>query len=328
MATELGFLDCAAVELGIEPNFKVYKKWVDNQHHLPLEYLGKNLDKREDPRRLGEHLSTGIAFCHPTPQEFKSRHIARYAWGGDYHHLFRSKLRQLSSQFQAQFGPLLEEKICVDTIPLLERSLCERAGLGWVGKNGCLISRKNGSFFLLSVWLISAKLPKKLQAPPASFDCGNCTRCLKACPTDAFLSPGVLDAGRCLATQTIEWRKPIDPVFFPHIKEQAFGCDICQEVCPWNRRHSPNIEEEHLPPIQELLRLDEAGFRSYFRKTALERPGWAGLRRNFLILAANMEPFPRQIIRAHLEHPQQLVRQTAEDLLIYKDSQSETPPRQ
>jgi epoxyqueuosine reductase len=315
IAHEAGFLECAAVPLTEDPNFETYQTWIEQEHHLPLNYLGNHLDKRKDPRRLGQELKTAIAFCHPTPQEFSSQFIARYAWGSDYHYTLREKIKQVSQQFQASFGELVEEKVCVDTIPILERSICERAGLGWIGKNGCLISRKHGSFFMLSVWLISASCETEIVPNPGTFHCGTCTRCLDACPTDAFISPGLLDAELCLASQTIELRGVMDAKFHPKLTHQAFGCDICQEVCPWNRKTLPKVDNEHLPPVLELLALDEPSFRSYFRKTALERPGWAGLRRNFLILASNHDPFPTSLMEDHLKHPHDIVSSTARQIL-------------
>jgi epoxyqueuosine reductase len=318
-AHSLGFLECAVLPLQVDPRFKSYAEWIDQGHHEPLGYLGQNLDKREDPRKLGEHLRSAVVFLHPYPQDFSSRHIARYAWGGDYHHIIRDKLKSLSANFQTSFGKLAEEKPCVDTIPLLERSLAERSGLGWIGKNGCLISRRHGSFFLLAAWLISSEISPSTIPTPGSFHCGTCTRCMVACPTQAFIQPGMLEAKLCLSTQTIENRQAISPDFFKSIQKQAFGCDICQEVCPWNRKTTPTVQQEHLPPLLNLLTSPEPEFRAYFRNTALERPGWAGLRRNFLILAAHDCEISDALFTSHLNHSSEMIRQTARDILAWRN---------
>jgi epoxyqueuosine reductase len=309
-----GFLESSIINLMDEPRFPSYIKWLENGYHGPLDYLGKNLDIREDPKKLGKQLQSAIVFLHPYPSEFSSRHIARYAWGKDYHHTIKAKLFSLAEAFQDQFGPLLEHRVCVDTAPLLERSLAERSGLGWIGKNGCLISRKHGSFFLIASWLTSKKSNQEPN-PTHPFHCGTCTRCLEACPTDAFVSPGQLDAAKCLSTLTIENRSTIPTQYFKSIQEQAFGCDICQTVCPWNRTSTPQVEHERLPSLEKLLTLSESEFRDHFRKTALERPGWHGLRRNFLILASNSADVPLYVFKDHLQHPNDMVRQTAQDIL-------------
>jgi epoxyqueuosine reductase len=320
-AQDVGFLETSTVSLKDDPNFQNYLKWVQNNHHKPLDYLGNHLDIRNNPKLLGDALESATIFLHPTPSEKPSKYIARYAWGKDYHHTIKAKLFSLSQDFQNTFGTLEEERVCVDTAPLLERSIAQRSGLGWIGKNGCLISRKHGSFFLIGSWLTSKKIEAN-EPKPGSFHCGTCQRCLQACPTDAFISPGFLDAQKCLSTQTIENRKLIEPTFHPKITHQAFGCDICQEVCPWNRKTLPIIQQEVLPSLETLLSCSEKEFRDHFRKTALERPGWAGLRRNFLILAAQNRSFPLQIIIDHLRHPHEVVRETAHSLLQAKKQSS------
>jgi epoxyqueuosine reductase len=316
-AQDEGFLESSIINLKEEPRFPAYQTWIEQGHHEPLTYLEKNLDIREQPKLLGERLESAVVFLHPYPSEFSSRHIARYAWGKDYHHTIKSKLFSLAHAFENTFGPLIEHRVCVDTAPLLERSLAERSGLGWIGKNGCLISRKHGSFFLIGSWLTSKKR-KDNHEPSHHFHCGTCTRCIEACPTDAFISPGQLEAAKCLSTLTIENRNTIPNDYFGHVQEQAFGCDICQTVCPWNKKNTPQVKNERLPPLKTLLTIAESEFRDYFRKTALERPGWHGLRRNFLILASNSTEVPLQVFKDHLQHPNEMVRQTAMEILNQK----------
>lgn len=311
---ELGFLECKAIPLIDDPNYEAYEEWVIKGHHEPLKYLNKNLDKRKNPANLGKSLKTAIVFLHPYPKSFSSEYIAKYALGKDYHYFIKEKLKNLSSLFQHEIKTLVEEKFCVDSVPILERSLAQRSGLGWVGKNGCLISRKHGSFFLISVWLISLEIENYTEPQPF-FHCGKCTRCIDACPTDAFLTPGFLDTHKCLSTQTIENRKQIPFEFYKKIDTYAFGCDICQDVCPWNRKHNNFINDDKLPDVITLLKLTEPEFRAYFKDTALMRPGWAGLKRNLLIFAANTTHAPKELFLNYKEHDNTLIRETSIQIL-------------
>lgn len=315
-ALKSGFLEVKPVTLEKDPNFEVYKNWIQQGHHKPLKYLEKNLDKRENPKRLGSQLHSALVFLYPYPKEFQSRYISKYAWGKDYHFQIKSKLQKLSKDFQSEWNNLNEEKVCVDTVPLLERSLAQRAGLGWIGKNGCLLSRKHGSFFFISCWLISLTLDTPQQK--SHFHCGSCTRCIEACPTDAFLEPGLLEIELCLSTQTIENRKEIPPQFHPHLKENVFGCDICQDVCPWNRKRMYKAEHESLPSLKNLLEMEEPHFRDFFRDTPMTRPGWAGLKRNFLIAASHDSTIPNKTFEIYLKHNNPLLQQTAQQILNTK----------
>ena len=315
-AKDLGFLEAKVIPLTNDPNYPVYQNWVDKGFHQPLEYLNRNNQFRENPKLLGEDLNSAFVFIHPYPIEFESKWVARYAWGKDYHSTMKAKLFELAENFQNKFNSLKEHRVCVDTAPILERSLAQQSGLGWIAKNGCLIHREHGSFFMIGCWLTSFKVHKK--QTPASFHCGTCTRCLDQCPTDAFIQPGLLDAQKCLSTVTIENRNHIDQKFIPHLNEQVFGCDICQEVCPWNRKHHYNIENEYLPHLEELLRMPEQNFRDYFRKTAMDRPGWVGLRRNFLVAAAHQEDISNQLFIDHLDHPKDTIKITAQNILNWR----------
>lgn len=315
---DMGFLESRFMPLQLDPNFTAYQNWITEKHHEPLEYLAKNNHLREDPRKLGDDLNSAFIFLHPYPREFESRWIARYAWGKDYHQTLKTKLYQLSEMFQKEFGLQFEQRICVDTAPVLERSLAKQAGLGWIAKNGCLLHRQHGSFFMIACWLTSIQC--ETSPAPASFHCGKCTRCMDACPTDAFLKPGFIETEKCLSTQTIENRKAISSEFIPHLNHQAFGCDICQEVCPWNRKHIYYAEREHLPDLHTLLSLPEKHFRDYFRNSACDRPGWTGLRRNFLIAAIHNPKISSRIFQDHLNHEKELIRQTAQDCLNFRNS--------
>jgi epoxyqueuosine reductase len=322
---EMGFLDMAHIPLeGIDPGYQTYQNWIKDGHHHPLEYLARNEQLRKRPQNLEPGLISAFVFLHPYPKEKTSRMIARYAWGKDYHITLKEKLRSLSDHYEETYGPLSSQRICVDTAPILERSLAQRSGLGWIGKNGCLISRRHGSWLLISTWLTS--LPASTaQDRTHGFHCGKCTRCLDLCPTDAFIKPGLLNADLCLSTQTIENRGVFPDKMIGKLDQQAFGCDICQEVCPWNRKHPLAVEDDFLPPLKDLLELPEPDFRDFFRKSPMERPTWAGLRRNFLVLSAERKDVPDTTILRHLQDDRQLIRETAKQVIEHRKSLNKTP---
>lgn len=221
-------------------------------------------------------------------------HIARYAVGqADYHDVLRERLKQLADVLHEQ-RPGCRTRTVVDTAPLLERDFARLAGLGWFGKNTMLINRRIGSWFFLGAVLTDVELVP--DEPHHTSHCGTCTRCLDACPTDAFAAPYVLDARRCISYLTIELRDdPVPLDLRDGMQDWIFGCDICQEVCPWNRKAPATTLAEFVPQsdvasgadLQWLLSLDDAAFDERFGKTPLERPGRAGLLRNAAIAAGN-----------------------------------------
>jgi epoxyqueuosine reductase len=218
--------------------------------------------------------------------------VARYARGADYHDVLRGKLKKLLAWIQCEV-PGTSGRGVVDTAPLLERDFARRAGLGWFGKNTMLIDKKLGSYFLLGALLLDLELEP--DAPFAASHCGTCTACLDACPTEAFVAPGVLDSRRCISYLTIELRGPIPSELREPMGDWVFGCDICQEVCPWNRK-APAGREPALQPrpdlealdIVEILNLSEEDFRRRFKGTALYRSKRRGLLRNAAIALGNL----------------------------------------
>jgi epoxyqueuosine reductase len=218
--------------------------------------------------------------------------VARYARGSaDYHDVIRGKLRQLASVVRRE-APGCQVRGIVDTAPLLERDFARAAGLGWFGKNTMLINKRLGSWFFLAALLVDAEL--EYNSPHTASHCGTCTKCLDACPTGAFVEPYVLDARRCISYLTIELRGPIDIDLRARMQDWLFGCDICQDVCPWNHK-APVTAEPAFMAIPDLVALDattllsltEAEFDNRFGHTALSRPGRAGIIRNAAIVAAN-----------------------------------------
>ncbi|WP_437202684.1 tRNA epoxyqueuosine(34) reductase QueG [Planctomicrobium sp. SH664] len=219
--------------------------------------------------------------------------IAAYAQGsGDYHEILRSKLRILADLLH-DHRPGCQTRVAVDTAPLLERDVARRAGLGWFGKNTMLINKHRGSYFFLGAVLTDAALPA--DAPHETSHCGTCTRCLEACPTDAFEAPYVLNASKCISYLTIELRKrPIPSGLRAGMQDWMFGCDVCQQVCPWNRKGTPATAAELIPDAsllevkaEEFLRLSAREFRLRFGKTPLARPGREGMARNAAVVLGN-----------------------------------------
>jgi epoxyqueuosine reductase len=221
-----------------------------------------------------------------------SGRISRYAWGEDYHDVMRRDLTRLVELLQTECGPF-EYKICVDTAPLLERSYAREAGLGWIGKNTCLINQESGSWFFLGEILVSFEMASG--TPPAD-RCGTCTRCIDACPTGAIVESAdgrhEIEAARCISYFTIELRGPIPEEMRSSMGGHVFGCDICQDVCPWNRR-APRTAEESFEPrgvdtdLAQLAALDEAEFRSEFAGSPVKRAKYAGFLRNVAVAMGN-----------------------------------------
>jgi epoxyqueuosine reductase len=258
--------------------------------------LGINYNPLPPARRGGGREEASSTCERPAGQNESapaaSARIARYALGSaDYHHVIREKLRELAA-FLSREAPGAKARGIVDTAPLLERDFARLAGLGWFGKNTMLINKRLGSWFFLAALLVDLEL--EYDEPHAAAHCGTCTRCLDACPTQAFVEPYVLDARRCIAYLTIEHRGPIPDELHAGMGDWLFGCDICQEVCPWNRKAPVSTEPafQPQPDLQsvdaaQLLTLTEDEFQRRFGRTALARPGREGLLRNAAIVAAN-----------------------------------------
>jgi epoxyqueuosine reductase len=224
--------------------------------------------------------------------------ISRYAWGGkDYHDSLLRRLQQVEAalhEFSGRHGVDPQTRCYVDTGPIVERVYAKYAGLGWIGKNTCIINQKLGSWIFLGVVLTSLELKPDL---PAADRCGSCTRCIDACPTQAILAPGKMDARRCIAYLTIEKRGDVPQEFRADIGHHVFGCDICQDVCPWNNKtgnappaSAPEFQpQEKLvhPNLEWLAAMDEEGFRQVFRGSPIKRTKYAGLRRNVAVAMGN-----------------------------------------
>lgn len=252
---------------------------------VAMNYAG-NSERRANGKEAAASASLPSDACCSTPGL-----VASYARGQDYHDVLRERLNQLLTWLQEEV-PDCQGRGVVDTAPLLERDFARRAGLGWFGKNTMLLNKRQGSYFFLGALLLNLELP--VDPPHESSHCGTCTACLDACPTQAFVGPGVLDSRRCISYLTIELRRPIPEELRAPMGNWLFGCDVCQEVCPWNRKSPLSTEPafQARPDLEsvdlvELLGLSEDGFRERFRGTALMRTKRRGLLRNAAIALGN-----------------------------------------
>ena len=270
-------------------DFPRFESWLDNGYAAGMDYLPRHRQLRASPCELLAEAQSVIMvsmnYHWPMTEESDPGRgrVSRYARGRDYHKVVRKRLHKLGDLLKSDFGATAT-RACVDSAPLLERSLAAASGLGWIGKNTMLIDEKLGSWTFLGALLCDLDLPPD---SPVADRCGTCTACLDACPTDAFPEPGVLDARRCISYLTIEHRDEIDPDLAAHMGDHIFGCDICQEVCPWNREVPTSLIEDYRPRaettaplLSELLKLDAPAFLKRFAGTPIMRAGLDGLLRN------------------------------------------------
>jgi len=298
-ARRLGFDLVGIAEPRPSDHLARYREWLARGYHADMGYLSRSdaVEKRSDPRVvMPEVQSIVVAGVNYYPGEFPpprvgEGRVSRYAWGADYHDVLMGKLQRLANQVSAQVGRPVTHRAYVDFGPLMERELAHRAGLGWFGKNTNLINPSTGSYVFLGELLLDvALLPDE---PMAGGACGSCTACLDACPTGALVAPGVLDARRCISYLTIEHRGAIPEALRSPLGDWVFGCDICQEVCPWNRRFAHLADRSLFQPglsvldLAELLLLGETEFNRRFRETPLWRARRAGLLRNAAVVLGN-----------------------------------------
>lgn len=286
-AHALGFSFCGVAKAEfMEPEARQLESWLNAGNHARLDYMARYFDLRVDPTKLvpGAKTVVVLGFNYYPEDEtpsLKAPKVARYAYGEDYHFVVKRRGKELLKQLQEQYGAI-EGRVFVDSAPVLERQWAQRTGQGWLGKNTLLLRRDMGSYFFLCELIID--LAFEPDGPIDDF-CGTCTKCIDACPTDAIAPEGyLLDAGKCISYLTIELKDSIDESFREHMEGWAFGCDICQEVCPWNRFAKPH-EDEELAPYPELASLKaddwqemtESSFQKVFKKSPLKRKGLPGI---------------------------------------------------
>ena len=301
-AFALGFDLVGIAELGPATSAGAFEAWLDAGFAGEMDYLARGAEKRRDTRRPRPGTTHAIVVALDYGGKEPSGPVARYARGDDYHDVMDRRLRELHRRLEADAGREVAGKPYVDTGPLLERDLARRAGLGWFGKNTNLLNPRLGSFFFIGALVVDLEL-----VPDAPFEgdrCGTCTRCIEACPTDAIVAPRTLDATRCISYLTIELKGEIPDEMKPKIGELIYGCDICQDVCPWNVKFAQALKVPEFAPravlagkdaralAHDLLQMTQEEFSSAFKGSPMKRAKLRGLKRNASVALAH--PGPRE----------------------------------
>ena len=292
LAESMGFDYCGIAKAQeLTEDAKRLEQWIQKGYHGDMEYMTRNFDLRIDPRKLVPGAKSVICFIkNYFPDQAQTDglpKIAKYAWGNDYHEVIRNQLHEFLDQLRKHIGPI-EGRGFVDSAPVLERSWAQLAGAGWIGKNGNLIKPQAGSFFFIATLIIDIELA--YDQPMAKDYCGTCTKCIDACPTQAILPNKTIEANHCISYLTIELKKEIIETD-RNYKDWAFGCDICQDVCPWNS-FSKAHKEPAFKPLDGLLQMtkedwmqiEENSFKARFKTSPLLRSKLKGIKRNITYL--------------------------------------------
>lgn len=294
-----GFDPVGITSLGPVESYDAFESWLAKGYAGEMGYLPRGAEKRRDTRLPFEGVRSAIVVALDYGGRQPAGPVARYARGDDYHEIMVDRLEKLHQWLETEHERPVRGKAYVDTGPILERDLAQRAGLGWIGKNTMLINPKKGSFFFLGALFVDLELESD---PPFGTDhCGTCTRCIDACPTDAFTEARVMDARRCISYLTIEHRSDIAPELQPLIGDHLYGCDICQDVCPWNQKFSQQLTEpafDARPALAgkdaralatALLGLSPAEFSLAFKDSPMKRAKIGGLKRNASVVLGNID---------------------------------------
>ena len=299
-ARDLGFDACGVAKAErLDEEAARLEEWLLGGRHAGMDWMANHFEKRIDPRRLVDGARSVVCvlhnYYHPTdpPAGNTAGKISRYARGEDYHRVMKEKLYQLFEWLGEEAGGV-EGRAFVDSAPVLEKAWAQRSGLGWTGKHANLINRSLGSYFFIGELIVDT--PLACDSPAEDF-CGSCTRCIDACPTDAIYRPYAVDANRCISYWTIEHRGDDVPTALrPGFGNWIFGCDICQEVCPWNKFKKPSREERYAPrsgmvdtELETWEEIDLEEFRRRFRRSPVRRARFEGFRRNVRIARRNAE---------------------------------------
>ncbi len=293
-AERLGFLSCGISKAEfLEEEAPRLEGWLKNNYQGELYYMENNFDKRLDPRLLVDDAKSVISlsynyFTEEKQQDPSAPKLSKYAYGTDYHFVIKDKLKELLLFIQEHIGEV-SGRAFVDSAPVLDKAWAQRAGLGWVGKHSLLLSKQKGSFFFLSELIIDLEL--EYDSRIQTDHCGSCTKCIDACPTDALMDNKMVDASKCISYLTIELKENIPTSFSGKMDNWMFGCDICQDVCPWNRfsiQHQEPLFNPH-PDLLGMTKQDweeitEDTFKKIFKKSAVKRTKYAGLKRNITFL--------------------------------------------
>jgi epoxyqueuosine reductase len=293
-ARKLGFLFCGISKAGfLEEEAPRLETWLKNGMHGEMRYMENYFDKRLDPRLLVDGARSVISlglnyFTDKVQTDPSAPKISKYSFGDDYHQVIKDKLKELLAIINEKIGEV-SGRAFVDSAPVLDKAWAKKAGLGWIGKNTNLISKKAGSFFFLAELVIDLGLEYDIE--PTADHCGTCTNCIDACPTEAIIAPYIVDGSRCISYLTIELKNEIPKEFAGKMDNWMFGCDVCQDVCPWNKfsvLHNEPRFEPH-PGLHDLTAKDwtditEDVFQKVFKNSAVKRTKFSGLKRNIAFL--------------------------------------------
>lgn len=291
-AKRLGFLSCGISRAEfLEEEAPRLEKWLKQGMHGEMRYMENHFDKRLDPRRLVDGAKSVISLLlnyYPSEEQVPDTYkISKYAYGQDYHHVIKAKLRELHAFISREIGEV-NGRAFVDSAPVLDKVWAARSGLGWIGKHSNLLTQQVGSFYFIAELIIDLELEYDT---PVTDHCGSCTACIDACPTEAIIQPYVVDGSKCISYLTIELRDEIPTSFRDKMDDWAFGCDVCQDVCPWNRFSKPH-SEPLFNPHPDLLgmskkdweEITEEVFQKVFKGSAVKRTKFKGLKRNISFL--------------------------------------------
>jgi epoxyqueuosine reductase len=289
-AAQLGFDHCGIAKVKkLDDDAKRLESWLNKSFHGSMKYMENYFDLRVDPSKLVPGAKSVITLLkNYYPSQKQNEHapkISKYAWGSDYHSVMKDKLRLLLQDMQQNIGEI-HGRGFVDSAPVLERTWAQRSGLGWIGRNGNMITKHSGSFFFIATLIVDIELA--YDDPFAKDYCGSCRRCIDACPTDAILENKVVNGSKCISYYTIELKDTLIPSEMRgKLDNWMFGCDVCQDVCPWNRFSQPHTETR-FNPLPEILNLStlewqglsEESFKKIFKDSPLKRSKWQGIQRN------------------------------------------------
>lgn len=300
-ANELGFELVGVTPAGHSETIARYREWIENGYAGKMHYLEKHLSLKTDVRQLLAEAKSVISLAmnyytldppKALAQDPGRGQISRYAWGDDYHELIRERLLELVTFIKQTAESELKTRVCVDTAPIIEREYAQKAGIGWIGKNTNLIHWRSGSWYFLAEVLVNIVLES--DTPELRGSCGTCTRCIEACPTDAIVEPNLLDSRLCISYLTIELKESIPKALRPEIGNWIFGCDICQEVCPWNSKAVSTTEPgfqprdgNFAPKLLSLVGMTQEEFSRRFKGSPIKRAKRRGFLRNVLVAIGN-----------------------------------------
>ena len=300
-ASELGFELVGITPAAHSETIARYRQWVENGYAGKMHYLERHLPLKADVRQLLTEAKSVISLAmnyytldppKALAQDPARGQVSRYAWGDDYHEVIRERLLELVEFIKHTAEKELKTRVCVDTAPVIEREYAQKAGIGWIGKNTNLIHWRSGSWYFLSEILVSIALES--ETPTLRGSCGTCTRCIEECPTDAIIEPNLLDSRLCISYLTIELKESIPKQLRPKMGNLIFGCDICQEVCPWNSKAVPTTEPAFhprdgnlVPKLLSLVGMTQQEFSRRFKGSPIKRAKRRGFLRNVLVAIGN-----------------------------------------